>query len=63
MLVVTRKAGQEIAIGGDIKIQIVSVNQHGQVRVGVIAPDDVKIRRPEARAPMPPDDQVEELKE
>ena len=46
MLVLTRKAGETINIGGDIVIQIVQV-QGRQVRVGIAAPKQKKIQRGE----------------
>ena len=46
MLVLTRKAGETINIGGDIVIQIVQV-QGRQVRVGIEAPKQKKIQRGE----------------
>lgn len=49
MLVLTRKAGETINIGGDIVIQIVQV-QGRQVRVGIEAPKQKKIQRGELRA-------------
>lgn len=49
MLVLTRKAGETINIGGDIVIQIVQV-QGRQVRVGIEAPKQKKIQRGELAA-------------
>jgi carbon storage regulator len=46
MLVLTRKAGESIAIGDDIEITVVEVRGE-QVRLGVTAPEGVPIvRRP-----------------
>ena len=46
MLVVTRKKGQVIEIGKDIKIMVVDVIGK-QVRIGIEAPKEIKIFREE----------------
>ena len=46
MLVLTRKAGEEIVIDGEIRITIVLV-KGDRVRVGVTAPPDVTVDRAE----------------
>ncbi len=46
MLVLTRRTGESVAIGDDIGIQILSVGG-GQVRIGVIAPPEVRVLRAE----------------
>jgi carbon storage regulator len=46
MLVLTRKVGEEIVIGGGIRITIVVV-QGDRVRVGVTAPPEVRVDREE----------------
>jgi len=46
MLVLTRKEGERIALGDDIVVTVVSI-QGNKVRLGVVAPDDVTIRRGE----------------
>ena len=46
MLILTRKTGESINIGNDIKITIVSIDG-GQVRIGIDAPKDVIIHREE----------------
>lgn len=46
MLVITRRPGEEIVIDEKIIIKIVRV-QGNQVRIGVTAPRDVKIKRRE----------------
>jgi len=46
MLVLTRHAEQDICIGPDIRITVVSV-QGGQVRLGIEAPQEVAIHRGE----------------
>ncbi len=46
MLVLTRKVGQEIVIGGDIRLTLVAIDG-GKVRIGVTAPPDVIVDREE----------------
>jgi len=46
MLVLTRRPGEEIIIGDDIRVQIIKV-QGGAVRLGIIADKAVPIRRGE----------------
>ena len=46
MLVLTRKIGEQIVIGDDIKIKIVEVKGK-QVRVGIEAPKSVEVNREE----------------
>jgi carbon storage regulator len=46
MLVLTRKIGEQIVIGDDIKIKIVEVKGK-QVRVGIEAPRSVEVNREE----------------
>ncbi len=46
MLVLSRKVGQEVVIGDDIRVTVVSI--HGnQVRLGFAAPADIPICRTE----------------
>ena len=58
MLVLTRKQGEEIRIGDDIVLKVTAV-QGGRVRIGIQAPREHRIVRPEtvvdkpAAAPMP----------
>jgi carbon storage regulator len=49
MLVVTRKPGEVVVIGDNIRLTVVSVCGQ-QVRLGLAAPADVPIRRAELRA-------------
>ncbi len=49
MLVLTRKPGQAIVIGEDIRIVIVSV-ERDQVRVGIEAPRSIAVHREEIDA-------------
>ena len=50
MLVLSRKIGQRIAIGGGIVITVVAA-RGSQVRIGVEAPRDVVVLRDELTAP------------
>lgn len=46
MLVLKRKINEKIRIGNNILINIISVSEN-QVKIGIEAPDDVKILREE----------------
>jgi carbon storage regulator len=46
MLVLTRKAGEGIWIGDDIRVRVLEVRD-GQVRVGIQAPEDKGVYRDE----------------
>jgi carbon storage regulator len=46
MLILTRKVGETIMIGGDVSVTVLGVNGN-QVRVGVNAPKDVAVHREE----------------
>lgn len=46
MLILTRSVGEVIKIGDDIDVVIASI-QHGQVKVGINAPKEVKVHREE----------------
>ncbi|MBI5682834.1 MAG: carbon storage regulator CsrA [Deltaproteobacteria bacterium] len=46
MLVLTRKSGEGIRIGDDIRIIVVDLKE-GSVKLGISAPDGVKIHRDE----------------
>ncbi len=46
MLVLTRKTGQEIVIGGDIRITVVAI-KGDRVRIGITAPPGVRVDRDE----------------
>jgi len=46
MLVLTRKSGQGVVIGDDIRISIVSIDGD-RVRVGIEAPKEVSVHREE----------------
>lgn len=49
MLVLTRKMGEEIIIGKDVRVVVVGLDR-GKVRLGVIAPKEVPVDRKEIRA-------------
>jgi len=49
MLVLTRKIGEKIRIGNDIEIEVRSVAGK-RVRIGINAPREIPIRRPETDA-------------
>lgn len=44
MLVLTRRLGERISIGGAVQVEILLVRR-GQVRLGVVAPRDMRILR------------------
>ena len=46
MLILTRKTGEEITIGENVKLRVLGV-QEGQVKIGIDAPRDLKIYRGE----------------
>jgi carbon storage regulator len=46
MLVLSRKAGEEVVIGNDIRIKVVEI-QGGKVRIGIVAPEEVAVDRQE----------------
>lgn len=46
MLVLTRKVGERIQIGDQITLSVIRI-QNGKVRIGIEAPDSVRIRREE----------------
>ena len=54
MLVLSRRVGEEIVIGGNIRVTVVSV-EGGKVRLGVTAPASVPVHRKEVldRPPRP----------
>ena len=49
MLVLTRKSGESIQIGPQIKITVIEVKR-GQVRVGIEAPSETMVHREEVYA-------------
>jgi carbon storage regulator CsrA len=46
MLVLSRKAGEKVIIGNDITITLVEIDGN-RVRLGIDAPDDIRILRAE----------------
>ena len=46
MLVLSRRADESLFIGDDIKIKILDI-RGGQVRIGITAPDSIKVHREE----------------
>lgn len=56
MLVLSRKRGEQIVIGENIKLTVVAVHG-GRVKLGVCAPQDVSIQRKEVHARPCPDRQ------
>jgi carbon storage regulator len=46
MLVLSRKVGEEIVIGGRIRVSVVAV-KGSQVRIGITAPPEVRVDREE----------------
>lgn len=50
MLILTRKANEEIAIGEDVRVVVLDVRGN-RVHLGLIAPNHVEIRRVEVDPP------------
>ncbi len=46
MLILTRKAGETVMIGGDVTITVLGVKGN-QVRIGINAPKDIAVHREE----------------
>jgi len=46
MLVLSRRSGEQIVIDGKITVKIIEVHER-QVRLGIEAPDDVRVLREE----------------
>jgi carbon storage regulator len=59
MLVLTRRVGEVLVIGDDVKISVISVRGN-QVRLGVDAPKSVAIHRKEVFDKMHEDDMNQE---
>jgi carbon storage regulator len=52
VLVLSRKVGEAVVIGGNVRVRVVSI-RGTQVRLGVEAPDDVAILRQELHPAFP----------
>lgn len=52
MLVLTRKSGESILIGSDVRVRVLGASG-SRVRLGIEAPDDVRIVREKADGPDP----------
>ena len=48
MLVLSRKPGESVCIGDDVRVTVVSTGSN-KVRIGIEAPDDVPVDRHEIR--------------
>lgn len=48
MLVLSRRPGEILCIGEDIRIQVLSING-SQVRIGIAAPKEVEVHREEVK--------------
>lgn len=46
MLVLSRRVGEEIVIGGNVRVTVLEV-RGSQVRLGIVAPQDVRVLRQE----------------
>ena len=49
MLVLSRKIDQEIIIADNIRVRVLEVRGN-QVRLGIVAPEEISVRRAEVRA-------------
>ena len=48
MLVLTRKIGEAIVIDGQVRLTVLEIKT-GRVRIGIVAPPDVRVDRGEVR--------------
>jgi carbon storage regulator len=46
MLILTRKIGQRLMVGDDVIIEVVDINK-SEIRLGITAPEHIKILREE----------------
>ncbi len=49
MLVLQRRVGESICVGPDVEVRVLAI-RNGHVKIGVIAPPEVEIRRSELEA-------------
>ena len=52
MLILSRKLGQSLHVGEDVKITVVKIDNH-TIRIGIDAPDHVSIQRSEIAFDVP----------
>jgi carbon storage regulator len=52
MLVLSRKLGQSLKVGPDVRITIVKIDRNS-VRIGIDAPEEVSVQRQEIAFEMP----------
>lgn len=52
MLVLSRKEGEVVNIGDGISIQVLTI-RHGKVRLGLTAPAEFRVTRPDAKCKEP----------
>ena len=46
-MILTRRTGETIVIGDDVRLTVLSIRHRNQVRIGVSAPDNVAVHREE----------------
>lgn len=61
MLVLSRRGRQEIHIGENIVVTVLGHTKHGHCRIGIKAPPNVRIVRPDAVDKEPKDDDATEV--
>ena len=58
MLILTRRMGESVVIGQDVVVTVLRV-KGGQVRLGVVAPDSLPVRREELQGRAVPEENRE----
>ena len=53
MLILTRRPGEEILIGEDIKVTLLNILGESKTRIGIEAPPHIEILRPDAKCKFP----------